>query len=85
MRIIIAVALAALSLAISAHAQIGRAVDECRQSYGNGEYLPKTDAYMFYPLINRVRYFICAYLVDGKGSEDKPNQKVASGPAPTPR
>jgi hypothetical protein len=68
---LITVVLATLSLTVCAHAQIGRTLEECRQSYGYGKPSfvintydfcgPKTD-------IRGVRYFITAFFVDGKVS-----------------
>jgi hypothetical protein len=63
-----------LSLAVSAHAQIGRTLDECRKSYGDAEdFTNRGEVYLFNPVIEsrssqKVPFFILAFLVDGRVS-----------------
>jgi hypothetical protein len=65
------VVLAVLSLAVSAQAQIGRTLDECRQSYGYGKIFLNENIYTFCGPktdFHGVRYFITAFFVEGKVS-----------------
>jgi hypothetical protein len=60
-----------LSLANRAQAQIGRTLDECRQSYGYGKIFLNENIYTFCGPktdFNGVRYFITAFFVEGKVS-----------------
>ena len=65
------VVIAGLSLANHAQAQIGRTLDECRQSYGYGETFLNKNVYIFCGPktdFHGIRYFISAFFVDGKVS-----------------
>ena len=79
----ITVALAVISLAVSAHAQIGSTLAECEQKYGKVDHFSRDGAYVsgvqtipeippvapdFSIYAPELRYFVIAQFVDGKVS-----------------